>query len=264
MDGQDAAAEDFEALLGLDSADIQEQLHSFEHWFQSVEGYLPETTFGHRSDIGPVTLSEAERSNLVTTLCSYAIAELTALEVSSSLIRMAPNRSTKVFLATQVVDEGRHVEVVHQRLRELDVADVDDVVQQRANPCIHELRNRLLSLVHTGDWLAAVFAQNVILESMEFTTFEAHARSADAITADMLGRMIRDERRHMGFGETQLGQALQTDPGLASKLKRLKADLDPIVLRTFEDSLERLGVPPERRHLLGQDYLAAVARLGVG
>jgi hypothetical protein len=98
---------------------------------------------------------------------------------------------------------------------------------------------------------------------MEFTTFEAHARTADPITSDMLGRMIRDERRHMGFGESQLGQSLQTDPGLASRLSRLKADLDPIVLRTFEDSLERLGVPAERRHLLGQDYLAAVGRLGV-
>jgi hypothetical protein len=42
----------------------------------------------------------------------------------------------------------------------------------------------------------------------------------------------------------------------------VKAELDPLVLASFERTLGLLGAPSAEHHELGRDYLAAVGRLG--
>ena len=58
-----------------------------------------------------------------------------------------------------------------------------------------------------------MFAQNVILETMEYTVFRLHAADADAVTKDVLAGVISDERRHAGFGENDLGRSLAQHVG---------------------------------------------------
>jgi len=239
------------------------RVHSFEHWFEAVEGYLGDLEHGHRSDLEPVELPAAEREELISILCNYAVAESAALEASSGLIRIAPNQHCRIFLATQVADEGRHVEVVHGRLGELGVADPEAEVGRRASSSIRSFRDKLLALVDARDWDSAIFAQNVILEAMEFTVFAAHAERADPVTRDCLERMLRDERRHMGFGENELGRRLQADPMRRRKLRELKGELDALALASFEQTLEELKLPRRERPELGRSYLHAVARLGL-
>ena len=250
-------------LHALEPEDFLEEVHSFQHWFESVQGYLADTHFGH-TELAEQTLSRKERDRLVTALCNYTVGETAALEVSSALVQVAPNRHAKIFLATQVVDEGRHVEVILHRMSELGVADPEAEVERRASRSIQDFKSRLVDLANAGDWEAAIFAQNVVLEAMEFTVFRAHARVADPVTRDMLERIIRDERRHIGFGENELGRRLERDRKLGARLSTLKAELDPMVLGTFEETLDEIGLPPADRPQLGRDYLQAVARLGVG
>jgi len=110
-----------------------DEVHSFEFWFQAVAGYLTERPHGHDPGIEAVDLEASQREALITTLCNYAVGETAALEASSGMIRFAPNRRAKVFLATQVVDEARHLEVLLHRLSELGVTRLEEAVESRAN-----------------------------------------------------------------------------------------------------------------------------------
>jgi hypothetical protein len=74
--------------------------------------------------------------------------------------------------------------------------------------------------------------------------------------------VLKDERRHMGFGENDLGRHLAQVPHARVRLQEIKKELDALVLATFEESQQALGVPTSERHELGRLYLDTVARLG--
>jgi 1,2-phenylacetyl-CoA epoxidase catalytic subunit len=242
---------------------FSEQVHSFEFWFGAVQGYLEGRPYGRHADLPEPAWSDAERERLITVLCQYGLGEMLALEGASGLIRVAPNRPSKVFLATQTVDEGRHLEVLTHRLGELGVADPEAEIERRASPELRRFRERLLGFVGSGDWEAALFAQNVILESAEFAVFYRHALSADPITREVLLGIIKDERRHLGFGENELGRRIARAAPLRARLREVRAALDPLVLASFRRTLDALGTPAAERTELGRDYLNAVDRLGV-
>ncbi|HEB90704.1 MAG TPA: ferritin-like domain-containing protein [Deltaproteobacteria bacterium] len=239
-----------------------EEVHSFEFWFQSVEGYLA----GHPYGVDPSTpipdLDEEEKATLIATLSTYCVGELAALDGAGGMIGFAPNRQAKIFLATQAVDEARHLEVMLHRLKELGVTDSQREFESRANRNLLAFRKRLLEFVDAKDWEASLLAQNVILESMEFAAFHSHMKTADPRTAQMLSGVLKDERRHMGFGENDLGRHLAQAPHARARLREIKKELDALVLATFEDSQRELGTPASERPEIGRLYLETVARLG--
>ena len=249
-------------LHALDPEFFREKVQSFEFWFGSVEGYLAGLEYGCRPETPEAPLEPMERERLVTTLCNYCIGETAALEGAGGLIQIAPNRATKVFLATQTVDEGRHLEVLIHRLRELGVAHPDSEIEARASRSLLEFKRRLLELVRGRDWIAAIFAQNVVLEAMEFSVFHLHAQRADPRTRELLLGIIKDERRHIGFGENELGRRLRELPVLRERLSAVREELDALVLRSFEEVMDAIGTPRDERADLGRSYLAAVERLG--
>lgn len=247
---------------GLEPGEFLSEVHSFEFWFQSVEGYLSGRPHGHRPELVAPQLEEADRERLVTALCNYCVGELAALEGASGLVQFAPNRQTQIFLATQAVDEARHLEVFLELLSALGVESPDDEIQRRATRAVITFKRRLLELVRGRDWEAALFAQNVVLEAMEFAVFRSHAQRADPMTREILEGVIKDERRHMGFGENEIGRRLARTPHVRSRLVEIRRELDPLVLETFSETLAELGVPRGERPELAKTYLAAVERLG--
>jgi len=247
----------------LDPETFEEHVHSFQHWFEAVQGYLADREYGHQPGAPDEALPESERDRLVTVLCNYCVGETAALDGASGLVAAAPNRLTKIFLSTQVVDEGRHLEVLRHRLVDLGVEQPEEEIERRTSPRLRDFRHRLEALVAERDWDAAIFAQNVILEAMEFSTFHMHAQYADPVTHEILVGIIKDERRHIGFGEIELGRRLKHHPTLRDRLRRVRAELDPLVLASFEDAMEEIQVPRAEREELGRSYLAAVERLGV-
>lgn len=249
-------------LHGREHAAFLEEVHSFEFWFQSVEGYLNDHPHGVAPDAPVPELEEGERQRLISTLSTYCVGEVAALDGASGMIRFAPNRQAKIFLATQAVDEARHLEVLLHRLAELGVSDAGSGYEARANRNLLAFRDRLLGFVEARDWEASVFAQNVILESMEFAVFRSHMETADPRTAEMLSGILKDERRHMGFGENDLGRHLAHSPGARRRLRDIKQELDSLVLAAFEESLGALGMSASDRPEVGRLYLETVARLG--
>lgn len=257
-----AEADDFDPH-SLDQEAFLTEVHSFEFWFQAVEGYLSDRPYGRREDMPDDPASLANRDGLVTILCNYCVGEMAALEASSGMVRFAPNNRSRIFMATQVADEARHLEVFEHRLAELGVDDPEAEIARRANPQIVEFKRRLLALVDDGDWEASVFAQNVLLETMEYTVFRQHAQTTDPVTAAVLEGVISDERRHLGFGENDIGRRLMEDRSGRARLIEVKRDLDPLVLGVFDAVFDDLSIPSVERPLLGRDYLDAVERLGL-
>lgn len=253
----------------LAEQEFLDQIHSFQFWFESVEGYLSDRPYGQlessddeaRLDEPP--LDDERRDRLITTLCNYCVGETAALEGAAGLVSAAPDRNSKIYMATQVVDEARHLEVFLHRLRELGVPDPETEILRRANPALIEFKGELLDLVGSGDWMASVFAQNVVLETMEFTVFRLHAASADSATAEVLSGVIADERRHAGFGESDIGRGLQASPGERKRLQAIKSRLDPIVIGVFEAALADIGAPSGSADQLAREYLHTVDRLGL-
>lgn len=253
----------------LAEQDFLDQIHSFQFWFESVEGYLSDRPYGRleNTDSEPGdndgNLDDDRRDRLITTLCNYCVGETAALEGAAGLVAAAPDRNSKIYMATQVVDEARHLEVFLHRLNELGVSDAESEILRRANPALIEFKGELLDLVGSGDWMAAVFAQNVVLETMEFTVFRLHAATADPVTAEVLSGVIADERRHAGFGESDIGRGLQASPGERKRLQVIKSRLDPIVLGVFEAALADIGAPAGSADQLAKEYLHTVDRLGL-
>jgi hypothetical protein len=247
----------------LAQQDFLDEVHSFQFWFDSVEGYLTDRPYGRQATTVEEPLDDARRERLITTLCNYAVGETAALEGAAGLIQLAPDRNSKIFMATQVVDEARHLEVFLHRLVELGVGDPAAEIERRAQPALVDFKGALLGLVADGDWQAAVFAQNVILETMEYTVFRLHAADADAVTKDVLAGVISDERRHAGFGENDLGRSLAVDPSGRTRLRSIRARLDPMVLGVFEAALADVGAPSEASSQLANEYLQTVERLGL-
>lgn len=246
----------------LGDAEFRSTVHSFEFWFEAVEGYLHGRPYGVAPAVKEEELSDRRREGLITTLCNYCVGETAALDASSGMVRFAPDRSAKIFLATQVVDEGRHLEILLHRMGQLGVADPEAEIERRANRSLLKFKERLLELVDARDWEASILAQNVILECLEFTVFRHHAGVADVVTAEMLRGIVSDERRHMGFGENDLGRRLLRAPHTHERLQKIKHELDGLVVSTFSETMGELGIEGDRRPDLAGDYLAAVARLG--
>lgn len=247
----------------IEDEELLREVHSFSFWFQAVEGYLEDRPFGADPDLVDAPMDPTELDNLVTTLCNYCEGEAAALEASSGLIALAPNNASRIFLATQVADEARHLEVFQRRLDNLGVVDPEAEVAKRANPSLVEFRDRLTSMVQREDFEGAVFAQNVLLESLEDTVFRFHERIADPITKQVLQGVVADERRHLGFGENEMGRRLARDPSGRERLVEIRSELDPLVLRSFAGIYRDLGLSRADEPSLGQDYLAAVERLGL-
>ncbi|MBM4246224.1 MAG: long-chain fatty aldehyde decarbonylase [Deltaproteobacteria bacterium] len=248
----------------LEHDDFLEEVHSFEFWFQAVEGYLSGTVHGHRPDTRDVPPAGGDRDRLISTLCNYCIGETAALEGASGLVAIAPNRLAKVFLSTQVADEGRHLEVLLRRLADLGVTDPESKVEKRSSPSLQLFRRRLLELVASRDREAAIFAQNVILESLEYAVFHTHATNADPVTREVLEGIIKDERRHIGFGENELGRKLARSPHIRARLGQVRSQLDHLVLDMLETTAPEIGVDRHEQERLGRTYRESVERLGFG
>ncbi len=247
----------------LEEDDFLREVQSFSFWFEAVEGYLEDRPMGFDPDLTDTHFEPAEREQLITLLANYCVGETAALEASSGLVRLAANNRSQIFMATQAADEARHVEVFRRRLAALGVSDVDEVIATRANPALIEFRRHLLAFVDEGQWDLAVFAQNVLLETMEDTVFRFHQSTADPVTAQILEGVVADERRHLGFGENDLGRRLARDPARRHDLAQVRMDLDPLVLNSFEATYRDLGLRRDEFPDLGRSYLEAVERLGL-
>lgn len=245
--------------------------YSIQSWLESCpQGYLTDTEYGHEpGETEPSFLLENEvlRQDAIRTTVQLIVGERCALSASSGLINAAPDEASRRFLATQTIDEARHVEVFTHRLYDLGVkkAELEDVIRAHANPNLVHFAEVLLEKVDRKDFVAGVVGQNVVLEGMAFTVFEMmHAmnREVNPKFFHTLSGTIADERRHVGFGENRIGSLIKQHPEKKPEIERMQRDMSYWMLATFADAfrdtqamteLDRLGVERSHSSYQGRD-----------
>jgi hypothetical protein len=219
--------------------------YSIQNWLESCpQGYLENTLYGHGpGEEEPALLSENEvlHEEAIRTTVQMVVGERCALAASSGLINAAPDEGSKRFLATQTLDEARHVEIFTHRLYDLGVRrpDLESVIKQHANPNLVKFADLLLEKVDKKDFVAGVVGQNIVLEGMAFSVFELmHALNHDANPkfAHTLAGTIADERRHVGFGENRIGSLIKEHPERKGEVQRLQKEMSYYMLATFADA----------------------------
>lgn len=227
--------------------------YNIQHWLESCpQGYLMDTEYGHgASESEPDLLLDDPtlREQAVRLTVQLVAGERCALAASSGLINAAPDEGSKRFLATQTLDEARHVEIFTQRLLDLGIkkAELESVIADLANPNLVKFAELLLEKVDKKDFVAGVVGQNVILEGMAFNVFEmlqAANLTANPRFAHVLSGTIADERRHVGFGENRIGSLIREHPERKADVERLQREMSYYMLATFGQQL-RQGPSPE-------------------
>lgn len=271
--------------------------YSIQSWLESApQGYLENTEYGHAHDEKePEILLENPvlREENVKATVQLVVGERCALSASSGLINAAPDEASRRFLATQTLDEARHVEVFTHRLFDLGVkkSELEDVIRRYANPNLVKFAEVLLEKVDRKDFVAGVVGQNIVLEGMAFSVFEmmyAMNEPINAKFAHTLSGTIADERRHVGFGENRIGSLIKEHPEKKAEIERMQKEMSYWMLATFADAfrgnrsldeLKRIGIerphsayhgadlavmtPEEMEHVLADTVLAEFkTRLG--
>jgi hypothetical protein len=243
--------------------------YDIQYWLESAaQGYLEGTHYGHgaKEREPSVLLGDAVlRDQAIGLTVQLVVGERCALAASSGLINAAPDEGSKRFLATQTLDEARHVEVFTHRLLDLGVKPdaLEDVIRERANPNLLRFAELLLDKVDRKDFVAGVVGQNVILEGMAFHVFEmTHAsnRELNPKFAHTLAGTIADERRHVGFGENRIGSLIREHPERKADVEKLQREMSYWMLATFGSQIRQGPGPEEVQKRLAAQGLPASKR----
>jgi len=218
--------------------------YSIQSWLElAPQGYLEGTVYGHaetEKEPAAVLENQSLREDAIHTTVQLIVGERCALAASSGLINATPNESSKRFLATQTVDEARHVEVFTHRLLDLGVpvSDLDSVIRDRANPNLVKFAGVLLERVHKGDFLAAIVGQNIILEGIALSVFDTMQEMVAELNpklAHSLSGIIADERRHVGLGESTIGALLRGHHDRLPSIEKMHEELTHYIIAAFSD-----------------------------
>lgn len=230
--------------------------YSIQHWLESCpQAYLMDKKYGHEpgeTEPEAILTDPFLREQAIGVTVQLVAGEQCALAASSGLVNAAPDAASKRFLATQTLDEARHVEIFTQRLIDLGVNsdEVDDLVADQTNPNLAKFAEILLEKVDRGDFISGVVGQNIVLEGMAFSVFEM-LRASNAVLnpkfAHTLSGTIADERRHLGFGENRIGALIATHPEKKAEVERMQKDMSYFMLATFADRMGGREILEERR-----------------
>lgn len=236
--------------------------YSIQNWLESCpQGYLVDTEYGHvpgAKEPDLILESPTMREEAIGTIVQLVVGERAALSASSGLINAAPDFASKRFLATQTLDEARHVEIFTQRLYDLGVKknELEDTIAQHANPHLVKFAEILLEKVDKKDFVAGVVGQNIVLEGLAFSTFEMmHAANQEANPkfAQTLAGTIADERRHVGFGENRIGSLIRQHPEKKPEVERMQKDMTYHMLATFADRFRGQAAALEETRRIAQE-----------
>jgi hypothetical protein len=217
---------------------------SVQHWLEICpQGYLHGTIDGHAPDDrepAQVLENEVLRERQIRITVQLLAGERCALAASSGLVNAAPDQASRLFLATQALDEARHVEIFSQRLLDLGVpaAELEATVNAMASPHLLRFAEILLEQVDRKDFVSGVVGQNIVLEGMAFSVFEllhSLAVTGNPKFARTLAGTIADERRHVGFGEHRIAALLRDEPSKKAGIERMQRGMTEHMLAAFHD-----------------------------
>jgi Methane/Phenol/Toluene Hydroxylase len=243
------------------------KLYEVQHWRETTGRYLDGTTFGYEPTIPPLSqeqfraLPSATYHAVVGAVAGGLAGERIAFECSAALCAYAPDDNARMFLATQVIDEARHVEVFVHRLKLLGKEDADATMHRYVNPRMFKFHEAMRTrVVDTRDFVGGVIGQNLALEGLALGFFEFNAallEDVDPGTSQILRTVLLDERRHVGFGLMRMKALLQAQPERRAFVEDTVCELSDEMMAIFEenaDHMANLGVDPSGPMTRVRDY----------
>ena len=129
--------------------------------------------------------------NAAWILSQFLHGEQGALLCCAQLVEAVPDIDGKLYAATQVVDEARHVEVFHRYIQRLHhVYPID--------PTLQAILNKILE---ADLWQMKCVGMQVIVESLAMGAFKIIKEgSRDELLRHIVGLTAQDEARHVSYG----------------------------------------------------------------
>ena len=135
--------------------------------------------------------AELARRRAAWTLSQFLHGEQGALLCCGQLIEAVPDIDGKLYAATQVIDEARHVEVFHRYIKRLDqVYPIDPTLQAVLN-----------QILEADLWQMKCVGMQVIVESLAMGSFKLMKKgSRDELLRKIVELTAQDEARHVSYG----------------------------------------------------------------
>src|SRR5437773_2472046 len=132
-------------------------------------------------------------------LSQFLHGEQGALVVCGQLVNAIPELDAKLYASTQVVDEGRHVEVFERYVKKL----------HKIYPVDPLLKGLLDEILVTNLWELKLLGMQMIIEGLAIAAFNVmRKQTADPTLAQLLDYVLQDEGRHVNFGYFALRRAI--------------------------------------------------------
>lgn len=147
-----------------------------------------------------------KRENAAWTLSQFLHGEQGALLATSQIVSAVPNMDAKLYGATQVMDEARHVEVYERYLREK---------LGTSYPVSKELKSLLDRILTDSRWDMKYLGMQIMVEGLALAAFRViHMVTNEPLLKSLVHMVMRDEARHVAFGVLSLRDyyTTMTDP----------------------------------------------------
>ncbi len=189
----------------------------------------------------PVERTRVRQHHQGWQLSQLLAGEQGALLAASRIVQQAPRSAARLFCATQVVDEARHVEIfgrlLHQKIG----------VSYPASPPLAKLLDDVL---YDARWDVTCLGMQVLIEGLGLAAFSlVRDHSTHPLIARAHAYVAEDEARHVGFGRLMLAEVYQ-HLGEAELREReeLVVEASYLLRDRFaaRDLWERLELPVER------------------
>src|SRR6266704_5790697 len=151
------------------------------------------------SRLTPEEQKEVEIRVSAWRLSQFLHGEQGALVVCGQLVNSIPELDAKLHASTQVVDEGRHVEVFERYVKKL----------HKIYPVDPLLKTVLDEILATNLWELKLLGKQMIVEGLAIAAFNLmRKQTADPTLAQLLDYVLQDEGRHVNFGYFALRRSI--------------------------------------------------------
>ena len=204
-------------------------------------------------------IRELRRHVVSWMLSQFMHGEQGALLATAQIVTSAPSIDAKLFAATQVMDEARHVEVYERYLREK---------VELTYPINAHLRTLLDQILADSRWDMKYLGMQILVEGLALAAFQImHASSSEPLIKELTHGVMRDEARHVAFGVMSLREVYAND--LSDRERRDREEFTVEACRLMRDRFvhqevwERLGMPVEEcnRHAFDAPQMREFRRL---
>src|SRR5688572_4219893 len=185
--------------------------------------------------------AQVNREISAWTLSQFLHGEQGALLAAAQLVQGVPDLDSKLYSATQVVDEARHVDVFNRYLQQ-KIGMVYPI-----NPHLKTLLDMILK---DSSWDMKLIGMQIMVEGLALAAFAMIRRNSyEPLLVDITRYVIADEARHVAFGILALRDYYADQPEAVVREREEFVYEAARLMRDrflFQEVWQKMGMPVEQ------------------